>query len=65
MGVVREPEFGGSLIITINGAPIGIIATGVPEFVYAFVEIFGEVDRVKITETTRLAEVRKRSRVNE
>ncbi len=49
VGIIRVPEFNGSLIIYINGAPIGIIATSVPDRVYGFVELQGECERVALT----------------
>lgn len=46
VGIMRVPEFSGSLLIYIDGAPIGIIATGVPEKVYGFVELQGDCEKV-------------------
>lgn len=46
VGIMRVPEFNGSLLIFIDGAPIGVIATGVPEKVYGFVELQGDCEKV-------------------
>ena len=43
---MRVPEFNGSLLIYIDGAPIGVIATSVPEKVYGFVELQGDCEKV-------------------
>ena len=49
LGVMRASEFGGSLIFFINGYSIGIVATGVPDNIYGFVELHGDCDTVTIT----------------
>ena len=46
VGIIRLPEFNGSLVIYVNGAPIGIIATGVAENVYGFVEMQEDCEKV-------------------
>ena len=58
LGVMRVPEFSGSLIIFINGVSIGIVATGVAENVYGFVELNGDCDRVSITPNNTIKLVR-------
>ena len=45
---MRVPEFNGSLVVFVNGAPLGVIATDVAENVYGFVELQGECERVAI-----------------
>ena len=57
VGIIRVPEFNGSLIIYINGAPIGIISTGVPDRVYGFVELQGECERVALTRNREIKNV--------
>ena len=57
LGTMRVPEFGGSLIIFINGMSIGVMATGLPEELYGFVELRGDNDRVAITENSTVEEV--------
>ena len=46
---MRVAEFGGSLLFFINGYSIGIVATGIPETVYGFVELHGDCDTVILT----------------
>jgi hypothetical protein len=48
VGIMRLPEFNGSLVIFINGAHLGVIATNVAEHVYGFVEMQGDCERVAI-----------------
>ena len=45
---MRLPEYNGSLVVFINGAPLGIIATGVAENVYGFVELQGECESIAL-----------------
>ena len=49
VGLMRVPEFNGSLVIFINGEAIGIVAKGIPEKMYGFVELQNDCDRVCIT----------------
>jgi len=39
VGIVRLPEFQGSVVLYINEYPIGIIATNVPDNLYGFIEL--------------------------
>ena len=58
MGVIYLPEFNGSLAVYVNGAPLGIIATSVPENVYGFVELQGECSQVCTTQNRTIQQVR-------
>lgn len=58
VGVIYLPEFNGSLAVYINGAPLGIIATNVPENVYGFVELQGECVQVCATQNKTIQQVR-------
>lgn len=49
VGVMRCPEFEGSLLFYINQECIGILANSIPDKVFAFVELHGECERVTIT----------------
>ena len=57
---MRTPEFGGSLVIFINGKSIGIVATDIPEEVFGFVELHGDCDNIIMTPDHRVEEVRRR-----
>lgn len=57
VGIMRVPEFNGSLLIFIDGAPIGIIATGVPEKVYGFVELQGDCEKVCLSPVRSIQQV--------
>ena len=46
---MRLPEFNGSLVIFINGEAIGIVATGIPEKMYGFIELQNDCERICIT----------------
>lgn len=48
VGIVRVPEFNGSLVVYINGAPIGVIATSVPAKVYGFIELQGDCEHISL-----------------
>lgn len=58
VGVIRLPEFNGSLAVYINGAPLGIIATNVSDNVYGFIELQGECERVGISQCRTIQQVR-------
>ena len=49
VGLMRLPEFNGSLVIFINGEAIGIVATGIPEKMYGFIELQNDCERICIT----------------
>lgn len=49
VGVMRCPEFEGSLIFYINGKCIGILATSIPDKIYAFVELHVDCEKVTLT----------------
>ena len=57
VGIMRVPEFNGSLLIFIDGAPIGIIATGIPEKVYGFVELQGDCEKVCLSPVRSIQQV--------
>ena len=57
VGIMRVPEFNGSLLIFIDGAPIGIIATGIPEKVYGFVELQGDCEKVCLSPIRSIQQV--------
>lgn len=57
VGIIRLPEFLGSLVIYINGAPIGIIATRVSDNVYGFVEMQGDCEKICISSNRTIKEV--------
>lgn len=49
VGVMRCPEFEGALLFYINQECIGILATSVPDQVYAFVELHENCEKVTLT----------------
>ena len=56
MGIVRLPEFQGSVVLYINEYPIGIIATDVPESLYGFIEL-QDCEGVSLTPQRAIEEV--------
>lgn len=49
VGVMRCPEFEGSLLLYLNQECVGVLATSVPDKVFAFVELSVECERVSLT----------------
>ena len=57
VGVMRCPEFEGSLVFYINQEVIGIMATSVPDKVFAFVEMHDNCEKITITPVHSVSQV--------
>ena len=54
---MRCPEFDGSLLFYLNQECIGIMATSVPDKVYAFIEMNENCERVTLTPVHSVSQV--------
>ena len=54
---MRCPEFEGALLFYINQECLGILATSVPDKIFAFVELHGDCEKVSLTPVHSIAQV--------